>query len=186
VPALLSALGSRLKRARQITVWLPRAVQSAIAKQVAGAEPDETGGILLGYEALAAGAVVVTHLVGPGPKSKATRARFDPDGEWQEKEVARIYEETGRHSTYLGDWHSHPRGLARLSRKDRRTARSIAEHEEARMPNPLMLIVATSDTSFRFAAFRYSRRKLRRVAVHPYDDAHLTRQRSLVAKSPNA
>ncbi|HEY8722856.1 MAG TPA: Mov34/MPN/PAD-1 family protein [Gaiellaceae bacterium] len=136
-----------------------------MAQEISEAEPDETGGILLGYEALEEEAVVVTALVGPGPNSKASRAHFDPDGEWQEKEVARIYEASGRRATYLGDWHSHPKGLARPSWKDQRTARSIAEFREARMSNPLMLIVATSESGFRFAAFRYFHGKLRRVAL---------------------
>jgi integrative and conjugative element protein (TIGR02256 family) len=156
-------------RRRKLTVWLPRDAQAKITRQISNAEPDETGGILLGYEVLADAAVVVTHLVGPGPNSRATRAHFDPDGRWQEKEVARIYEESGRHAKYLGDWHSHPDGAARPSRKDRRTARSIAQHAAARMPTPLMLIVASSDASFRLACFRYSRRKLRRLSLRLYD-----------------
>jgi integrative and conjugative element protein (TIGR02256 family) len=171
VPALLSTLGGGFRRAPNITVWLPRQAQEAMAAQVAAAEPDETGGILLGYEVPADCAVVVTDLVGPGPDAIATSAHFDPDGKWQEKEVARIYEESGRHASYLGDWHSHPGGRTRPSRQDRRTARQIAKHSEARVPNPLMLIVSTSENDFGFACFRYSRRKLRRVVLRLYDSA---------------
>ncbi len=140
-----------------------------ITDAVTEAEPDETGGILLGYQAPGSEEIVITHLVGAGPNSKASSSHFDPDGEWQEKEVARIYAESGRHATYLGDWHSHPKGAARPSRKDQRTARSIAEFRDARMAHPLMLIVATNETGFRLAAFRYSHGKLKWVALRRYD-----------------
>lgn len=172
------------RRKRRLTIWLPANAQEEMVRQVTEAEPDETGGILLGYEAPHDAAVVITHLIGPGPDARASRAGFEPDGQWQEKEVARIYEESGRHATYLGDWHSHPDGAARPSRKDQRTARSISGHAEARMPNPLMLIVATSGEQMRFAALRYSRGKLRRVKLHLYTPAGrsnrdpLTRQAS--------
>jgi integrative and conjugative element protein (TIGR02256 family) len=152
-----------------------------ITDQVADAEPDETGGILLGYEASGSDEVVITHLVGPGPNFEASSSHFDPDGEWQEKEVARIYAESGRHATYLGDWHSHPKGAARPSRKDQRTARSIAEFRDARMPHPLMLIVATNETGFRLAAFRYRHGKLRWVAVHRYGGGDASIAASLAA-----
>jgi integrative and conjugative element protein (TIGR02256 family) len=128
-------------------------------------EPNETGGILLGYEVPDNHAVVITHLVGPGPKAKSSRAHFVPDGIWQEAEVARLYETSGRRATYLGDWHSHPDGVARPSKKDERTARDIAQTPEARIENPLILIAASDSESWRIAAYRFDGLRLHHEAL---------------------
>lgn len=86
--------------------------------------------------------VVITHAVGPGPNATHGKISFIPDAQYQEDEVARIYEESGRLSTYLGDWHTHPRGSTRMSPRDRRTLRRIAFSTEARCPKPLMALCA--------------------------------------------
>jgi integrative and conjugative element protein (TIGR02256 family) len=98
-------------------------------------EPSETGGVLLGYRAGATD-VIVCALIGGGPKAKRRRSDFEPDGEWQEREIAKAYERSGRIHTYVGDWHSHPDGIARPSRRDRETARRIAKHRPARALDP--------------------------------------------------
>lgn len=150
------------------TVWLPEYARDAILDQTVQGEPQETGGVLLGYEVPEDLAVVVTDLVGPGPKASYSRNEFAPDGLWQEHEVARIYESSGRRATYLGDWHSHPSGSPTPSRKDHRTARTIARHEPARMPRPLMLIVASNNKTWQIAAFRLNGRKLRPLPLKLY------------------
>lgn len=104
--------------------------------------PKETGGVLTGYWAVPFTEVVVIDITGPGPGAVHKADGFLPDADYQEKEVARIYKDSGRLYTYLGDWHSHPNGGSRLSRRDRRTVRAIAVHRPARAPVPLMAILA--------------------------------------------
>lgn len=99
----------------------------------------ETGGILMGYTVDED--TVVTEVVGPGPRSSSGRRHFKPDANWQAAEVARIYADSGRTMTYLGDWHSHPNSLPFPSMLDLWTARQIASSPDARNPNPLILIV---------------------------------------------
>lgn len=130
--------------------------------------PDETGGILLGYEVASEFALVVTDLVGAGPAASYSVSEFVPDGRWQESEIARIYRASGRRTTYLGDWHSHPDGFLNPSRRDHRTARAIARHPPARVRRPLMLIGAREDGAWRVAAFRLCRRKLRPMQIKGY------------------
>lgn len=101
--------------------------------------PKETGGILLGYSA--EDSVVVTHVIGPGPKAKHTLYSFTPDPEWHESEISRIYKDSGRINNYLGDWHSHPKGSNLLSNKDKRVMANIAAYPPARQPYPIMAIV---------------------------------------------
>ncbi len=86
--------------------------------------------------------VVVTESISGGPKAIHGPEFFEPDWEFQQAQIDRYYALSGRRHTYLGDWHSHPDGLLRLSRRDRRTLRLIANHEEARTPNALMLLLA--------------------------------------------
>ena len=128
------------KRIAPGRAWLPRLAAELIHAEAQNKFPLETGGILMGYWAEAD--VVITHAVGPGPNATHGKISFIPDAQYQEGEVARIYEESGRLSTYLGDWHTHPRGSTRMSRRDRRTLRRIASSTEARCPKPLMALCA--------------------------------------------
>lgn len=102
--------------------------------------PKETGGVLMGYRSQ--GQIVITEVVGPGPGAEHFPSRFVPDHEWQETEVARIYKASGRMHTYLGDWHSHPFGGCRPSRRDIYTLWKISREEEARAPWPIMTILS--------------------------------------------
>lgn len=102
--------------------------------------PLETGGILMGY--WVESDIVITHGVGPGTHAVHKSNGFRPDVNFHEAEIARIYEESSRLSTYLGDWHTHPGGSASLSWRDKRTMRRIANSPEARCVMPLMTILA--------------------------------------------
>lgn len=118
--------------------------ESSIDEMIAEAEhrfPYESGGALLGYWAKQYEEVVITDVIGPGPGATHRAQSFLPDSEYQEKEIACRYEESGRLHTYLGDWHTHPRSIPYLSRKDRRTLKTIAKHRDARASAPLMAIL---------------------------------------------
>lgn len=86
--------------------------------------------------------VVITDVIGPGPDAKHARYSFHPDVVHHDDEIERIYLASGRLHTYLGDWHTHPKGAARTSQKDRKTLRAIATDSFARAPRPLMAILA--------------------------------------------
>lgn len=101
----------------------------------------ETGGVLLGYES-PDGDVVIAEALGPGPRAIRTSTTFNPDSEWQQALVAERYAASGRIHTYLGDWHTHPEGVAWPSRVDRRTLRRIARDSAARAPRAIMAILA--------------------------------------------
>jgi integrative and conjugative element protein (TIGR02256 family) len=101
--------------------------------------PLEVGGVLLGYRL--GGRVEIAHAIGPGPGASHGRFRFEPDSEWQFEQISLLYESSGRRLSYLGDWHTHPRGRPTPSRRDRDTMRAIAHYPEARCPEPIMLIL---------------------------------------------
>lgn len=101
--------------------------------------PKETGGALMGY--WSDQNVVITDIIGPGPDAVHKRYSFTPDDHWHAKEIARIYRESGRITTYLGDWHSHPFGTPGLSINDLITLFRLARYKPARTPRPIMGIL---------------------------------------------
>lgn len=122
-------------------VWIPAGSLNTMATEASHWAPCETGGLLVGYWA-APDEAVVTHVVDAGPNAQRTNIAFEPDAQYQEASLAELYESSGRLDTYLGDWHSHPTGSLCLSRRDRKTLRTIGREPSARCPRPLMLLLA--------------------------------------------
>lgn len=120
--------------------WAQDALDRAL-NEADRAYPLETGGVLLGWRTSAT-RVVVADLIGPGPGAQHHKVWFRPDADWQQDQIAARYAQSGRTVTYLGDWHTHPDGTPALSRKDLRTLRRIARHADARVPQPVMAVLA--------------------------------------------
>jgi hypothetical protein len=55
------------------------------------------------------------------------------------------------------------------SRRDNRTARSIARSKTARMPYPFMVILAPDDEGWRAAAYRFQAGRLHAVLIESLD-----------------
>lgn len=121
-------------------MWLTPGAVADLLAEADWHQGEETGGLLLGYRN--DGAVVISEVLGPGPCAEHGRFTFRPDADWQRQQVARIYTASGRITTYLGDWHTHPGGTTTLSRRDTRTIRGIARATAARQPQPLMAVLA--------------------------------------------
>lgn len=130
---------------RVATAWISKGALTFMATEYQRTLPNETGGVLIGYWLADSEGVVVTEAVGPGPRSKHDEISFVPDWIYQESEIARLYEKSGRMHTYLGDWHSHPDSTTRLSLTDRHTLLKVAKHADARVPTPLMAVIGQAD-----------------------------------------
>lgn len=122
------------------TCWIQRGIQQQLEELARQWDPLEVGGVLAGY--WNSDAAVITNCVGPGEDAKHQAGTFFPDHAFHEREIARIYAESQGASVYLGDWHTHPSGAARLSWLDKRTLRAIANAPEAQCPRPLMVLLA--------------------------------------------
>jgi integrative and conjugative element protein (TIGR02256 family) len=140
------------------TAWLDNNVLKAMAREADFCTPRETGGILMGYWA-GIDQVVITNIIGPGPKAVHRSYSFTPDDDWQTKEIGRIYTESGRVVTYLGEWHSHPHGAPGLSFKDLRTLFRVAVHKPARAPRPIMGILY-NNPSWELVMWRFAFSKI--------------------------
>lgn len=135
---------------------------------IEGAErkfPHETGGVLLGYWANPYDEVVITEIAGPGPAASHSPVSFKPDYDYQDSEVCRIYNSSGRKHTYLGDWHSHPHSTSHLSRTDKKTFRRLAVSPEARTPVPIMAVVGLSTTDWALGLWKGEMWKLGRFML---------------------
>jgi|LNAP01.1.fsa_nt_gb integrative and conjugative element protein (TIGR02256 family) len=121
---------------------MPRGIQQHLEELARDWEPLEVGGVLAGY--WNDRAAIVTAFVGPGEDAQHQRYTFVPDDEYHAAEIAGLYRASDGATIYLGDWHTHPSGPARLSPLDKRTLRHIANAPEARCPNPLMVLLAGS------------------------------------------
>ena len=149
-------------------LWLPDDLGRALEAEAGECSPRETGGMLAGYATDKA--VVVTQVIHGGPHAIRKPGRFEPDGAWQQQKLERIYSNSGRIETYLGDWHSHPQGVAEPSHRDRKTAALVARDPHARCRNPVTLLVASSSRGvWEMAAFLYvGRWRFRRLKLYVY------------------
>jgi integrative and conjugative element protein (TIGR02256 family) len=134
--------------------------------------PLETGGMLVGYTA-DNDDTVVTAIVGPGPKAKHRRYRFHPDADFQQAELTAHHLRTQGRETYLGDWHTHPKGNTKLSNVDRRTLARIALTPASGTATPVMAILAGGPDFWTIAATRFLNRT-RKLLFNSYHLMELT------------
>lgn len=157
---------------KEVEVLLPEAVLDELEREAERTFPNETGGVLLGYRDCEDAALVqVMFQIGSGPNAVHERHRFEPDSAWQQDQIALAYVQSGRIATYLGDWHSHPKGSLRLSKLDRDTARRIARYKQARARRPIMLVLCGGPENWNAAGHCAGRWCLRstRTTVVPGD-----------------
>lgn len=119
-----------------MTVWLSSQVMQSMCAYAHELSPLENGGILLGWRSDEDR--IIVGLRGPGPRALYGRHCFLPDHAWQVTEIHRAFDESGGDLNYLGDWHSHPDGVADMSGLDSATLLRMTR----RVKEPLMLIVA--------------------------------------------
>jgi integrative and conjugative element protein (TIGR02256 family) len=150
-------------------VWLPRPLIRRMLEATTRAGERETGGMLVGYEGADRPEIVVTDLIDAGPRARRDEYEFHPDGRWQRRELARVYQESGRVVTFLGDWHSHPHGLPVPSETDLETAARTAANERARAPRPLTLILGRDEDEWLLVAFLYSAGELVPARLRVFD-----------------
>jgi integrative and conjugative element protein (TIGR02256 family) len=146
-------------------LWLARDALDAMVAEARRTEPLESGGVLLGWRGERDEEIAVVGVLGPGPRALHRRSRFSPDTGWQRREIARVYEASGRTVSYLGDWHSHPGGGETPSRRDQRTARRIARARSARVKRPVMLILSGAGERWRAVPYDYLDGRLERMRL---------------------
>lgn len=102
--------------------------------------PWEVGGWLLGYRTRDDASVVVTH--GTPPAARGTAFGITISGKGHRHRFDEAWASSNGHVTFLGDWHTHPGGLATPSRTDHGAMRQLAEDSDYGTPEPLIAIVS--------------------------------------------
>lgn len=136
-------------------VWLKEHDLGRMVKQAQRFAPDETGGVFVGYRVRRS--IIITHVIGSGPKAIHAQEYYRPDVLFEQNEIAKIYEASGRMFSYLGDWHTHPSGALRLSRKDKAALAIVANDREARAEHPIMAILAGRGDDWGLHIWEFSR-----------------------------
>jgi integrative and conjugative element protein (TIGR02256 family) len=140
-------------------VWLDALAREAIATEAASRRFRETGGGLFGYEV--GDDTVIVRVLPPGPRAQHKRTRLIPHHGDVQADIDSVFEESSGALSYLGDWHSHPRGSNEPSQVDTGNAAKMAAERAAEVPRPLVLIQATKPFRIHVAiaalgAFRWS------------------------------
>ena len=79
----------------------------------------------------------------PGPRAQHRRTRLVPHQGDVQADIDEVFEKSSGELSYLGDWHSHPRGPAKPSQTDTGNAAKMAADHAVEVPRPLVLIQAT-------------------------------------------
>lgn len=135
-------------------VWIANEVLVEMHQLARLTFPLETGGMLLGYVA-DNNEPVITKIIGPGPNAKHGRFKFVPDGAFQQKLLEEYFKKTNGGETYLGDWHTHPKGSAIPSYTDKKTLANIALLASSGISNPIMAILGSGEGSWSLEVIRF-------------------------------
>ena len=116
--------------------------------------PNETGGVLMGY--WSSNEAIITGIIYGGPSAIRAKMSFIPDHTYQKISIAEWYKKSERTETYLGDWHTHPNANAYLSIIDKQTFRKIANYKQARLTNPIMIVLGTRPNEIKAWVYKKS------------------------------
>ncbi|MDF2048861.1 Mov34/MPN/PAD-1 family protein [Arthrobacter sp. Cr_A7] len=140
----------------RFTVEWGEGLRSSLTAEACKAFPKETGGLLMGnWQDRTA---LITHVIGPGPNADHKDDAFTPDRDWQYGEIDKLFTASKGSIEYLGDWHTHPKGISYPSETDVDLLTSIAISAESRCPRPLMCILSSpTNKSWSERTFLYTR-----------------------------
>lgn len=108
-------------------------------KKCSDSNPQETGGILVGYYTPEHDCAVITALGGP-PEDSICGPRFFKRGT---KGIHRWISQLWRKQKhfYLGEWHFHPGGTPVPSPDDREQMQILSKDKKLQCPEPILLII---------------------------------------------
>lgn len=146
----------------QSRLWLAHTAVHTIQNLANEKYPNETGGMLLGYETN--GDVVVANVIGPGGRAKHRCNSFVPDSEFQQLVLEALFRKTDGRETYLGDWHTHPNGPCNPSTTDKKTLAHIARTAASRTAHPVMVILGGKPDNWTWGAIKFLKIKRHLIA----------------------
>lgn len=114
--------------------------------------PDaETGGLLAGQKVN--GHFVIPFVLPAGARADRSTVHFTPDSPAQQALLDFLHLRFAGRADYVGDWHLHPPGFDRPSRRDLATARTIVNASTWGTPEAVFPIAVTGPNGFRLRAY---------------------------------
>lgn len=104
--------------------------------------PNEYGGLLLGHYSEDRTTAIVRETILP-KEYKGNRYSFERETEDLRSVLEECFNKVPS-LIYLGEWHTHPDGIAYPSTTDLKALKQIADHHEVNIYNPILLIVSVS------------------------------------------
>lgn len=104
--------------------------------------PNETGGMFAGRISEDSHEAIVERLVMPS-KTESTHASFMRETNGMEQTWKKLAEEG---LTYLGEWHTHPKGTTQYSYTDYQAMLCIANDKNVALATPLLFIISLNDS----------------------------------------
>ncbi len=135
---------------RNSLVHLPVRVLAEMRRLARKALPDETGGTLVGHYS---GDRLIAHVevaLGVKRRGRATPTSFYRPPDSVDPQLEDMFKVSEGESYYLGEWHSHPGGLAKLSEIDKRTMTDLAGAASVATDTPIIILIG-GDPSERIA-----------------------------------
>lgn len=139
------------------TVWISQAVHDLILESGQEKFPLETGGVLMGYLDSTRTELVISDASTAGSNALHYKHAYIPDYEYDNAYVEETYAASGRVHTYLGDWHTHPKGSCKMSFRDKLTLNRIGKDKDNLIDVPVMLIASIGTANDEFGVYQMQR-----------------------------
>ena len=120
--------------------------------------PKEFGGFLIGYYNEEMIHLHITDTILP-KKYQSSKFSFERSTTGIENELIEYYESEPR-KIYVGEWHTHPDNKAIPSSRDISAINEIINNGDAKLPNPVLLIIGYSADSADFEFYVFYNKKL--------------------------
>lgn len=125
-------------------VRIRRGVEEEIFDLVKKAEKNETGGVLIGTANYKTKIIHVLDIIKATIDSQGTPGRFKRGIKNLPEQINQIKEKTGNMLGYIGEWHSHPMGLEKLSDIDLENIQTL-QKENGKVPIPTFAIIIANE-----------------------------------------
>lgn len=120
--------------------------------------PKEFGGFLIGRYSEDLKTVYIKETILP-KKFKASKFSFERGIEGV-KETLEIYYKARESMIYVGEWHTHPDNEPTPSSTDINALEEIANHDEVKIKNPILLIMGINKTKKELGFYVYFKNKI--------------------------
>lgn len=128
---------------RNLSLKISQDILDEMYSKALASFPNETGGMFAGYISEDGHEAIVERLVEPS-KTESTYVSFVRETDGMEQMWGELSEQG---LTYLGEWHTHPKGTTQYSNTDYQAMVGIANDKNVALATPLLFIISLNESS---------------------------------------